>query len=109
MIKEELVMSRVSVENIQESYITTSLHAKEEIKHLIHNLDGDDIDIDIVLREGKASEEIVELSEIITPDLIIMGSNGRDSLSDYILGTTTTNVVDKTSYPLLVIPSVNND
>ena len=109
MNKEELVMSRVSVENIQESYKTTSVHAKEEIKHLMHNLDGDDIDIDIVLREGKASEEIVELSEIIKPDLIIMGSNGRDSLSDYILGTTTTNVVDKTSYPLLVIPSVNND
>ena len=95
--------------NIQESYKTTSLQAKEEIKHLMHNLDGGDIDIDIVLREGKASEEIVELSEIIKPDLIIMGSNGRDSLSDYILGTTTTNVVDKTSYPLLVIPSVNND
>ena len=50
MNKEELVMSRVSVENIQESYKTTSVQAKEEIKHLMHNLDCGDIDIDIVLR-----------------------------------------------------------
>ena len=109
MNKEELVMSRVSVDNIQESYKTTCMQAKEEIKHLMHNLDGDDVNIDIVLREGKACEEILELSETIKPDLIIIGSNARDSLSEYIMGTTTTNVVDKTSYPVLVIPSINND
>ena len=106
MDKKELVMSRVNVENIQESYKTTSLKAKEEIKHLLDSLDGDDIETEIILREGKASEEILEISTVLKPDLIIMGSNGKDSISDYILGTTTSNVVDKSLFPVLVIPDI---
>ena len=109
MDKKELVMSRVSVENIQESYKATSLKAKAEIKNLLDVLDGDDISTEIILREGKASEEILEFSTVLKPDLIIMGSNGKDSFSDYILGTTTSNVVDKSLFPVLVIPDIINE
>ena len=103
--KTEMIMSRVSIENLQETFKEISLKAKKEIRHLIEDLDGEDIDIDIILKEGRASKVIVDFSNIINPDLIIMGSNGKDSLSDYITGTTTSYVVDNSKYPVLVIPN----
>ena len=109
MDKKELVMSRVNVENIQESYRQTSLKAKEEIKDILDKLDGDDIPTEFIIREGKASDIILDLSKALKPDLIIMGSNGKDSITDYILGTTTSKVVDNSSFPVLVIPDVIND
>ena len=104
--KQEMIMSRVSVEKLQDTFKSISIKAKDEIEHLIHDLDGLDININIILKEGIASKEIINLSNSINPDLIIMGSNGRDSIADYILGTTTDFVVDNSQFPVLVIPNI---
>ncbi len=104
--KQEMLMSRVSVEKLQETFKEISLKAKEEIQHIINDLDGSDINVEILLKEGNASHEIINISNEIKPDLIIMGSNGKDSISDYILGTTTDYVVDNSKYPVLVIPNI---
>ena len=77
--------------------------------HLLDSVNGEDVQKEIILREGKASEEILEFSSILKPDLIIMGSNGKDSISDYILGTTTSKIVDKSLFPVLVIPDIINE
>ena len=106
MNKQEMVMSRVSVERLQDTFKSISINAKNEIAHLIDDLEGSDIEIDIVLKEGKASKEIINVSESLKPDLIIMGSNGKDSIADYILGTTTDVVVDNSKFPVLVIPNI---
>ena len=37
-------------------------------------------------------------------DLIVMGTNGRESLLDYIVGSTTQKVVEKSKCPVLVMP-----
>ena len=102
----QMLMSRVSVEKLQETFKEISLKAKEEIQHIIDDLDGSDINVEILLKEGNASHEIINVSNEIKPDLIIMGSNGKDSISDYILGTTTDYVVDNSKYPVLVIPNI---
>ena len=86
MNKQEMIMSRVSVETLQDTFKSISINAKKEIEHLIDDLEGSDIDIDIILKEGKASKEIINSSESLNPDLIIIGSNGKDSIVDYILG-----------------------
>ena len=106
MNKQEMIMSRVSVETLQDTFKSISINAKKEIEHLIDDLEGSDIDIDIILKEGKASKEIINSSELLKPDLIIMGSNGKDSIVDYILGTTTDFVVDNSKIPVLVIPNI---
>ena len=106
MNKQEMVMSRVSVEKLQDTFKNISINAKNEIAHLIDDLEGSDIEIDIVLKEGKASKEIINVSESLKPDLIVMGSNGKDSIADYILGTTTDVVVDNSKFPVLVIPNI---
>ena len=104
--KNELVMSRVSVEKLQKLYQTISLKAKSELRKLIHDNMGDDIEIDILLKEGRASENIICIAEQHNCDLIIIGSNGKDSITDYILGTTTNIVVNKSKVPVLVVPTI---
>jgi len=104
--KTEMIMSRISLGNLQETFKDISIKAKNEIRHLIENLDGEDLDTDIILKEGRAPKVIIDFSNMISPDLIIMGSNGKDSLSDYILGTTTSCVVDNSKYPVLVVPDM---
>ena len=104
--KAEMIMSRVSVESLQETFKDISIKAKNEIRHLIADFDGEDIEIIIKLKDGKASKEIIDFSNEISPDLIVMGSNGKDSISDYIMGTTTSYVVDNSKYPVLVIPDM---
>ena len=74
--KEEMLMSRVSVEKLQETFKDISITAKAEIEHLIEDLDGSDINVHIILKEGKASHEIINVANDIAPNLIIMGSNG---------------------------------
>jgi len=39
-------------------------------------------------------------------DLIVMGTNGTDQISDYFLGTTASNVIKSANCPVLVVPTV---
>ena len=104
--KDELVMSRVSVEKLQNLYQSISLKSKNELRELIHDNMGDEIEINILLKEGRASENIIYIAEQHKCDLIIIGSNGKESISDYLLGTTTNKVVNKSKVPVLVVPTV---
>ena len=71
---------------------------------MIHVFKGDDIKLSILIKDGKASKKIIEISMENNVDLIIMGVNGEDSLSDYIMGTTTDNVINKSKIPVMTIP-----
>ena len=104
--KREMIMSRVSVEGLKKTFKDISVKAKDEIRHLVADFDGEDIEIIIKLKDGKASKEIIDFSNEISPDLIVMGSNGKDSISDYLIGTTTSYIVDNSKYPVLVIPDM---
>ncbi|MCH7991573.1 MAG: universal stress protein [Gemmatimonadetes bacterium] len=64
-----------------------------------------------MLREGKAADEILTAAETIDQDsgkpgstLLVMGSNGRDSLKDQILGSVAERIVRHCSTPVMVIP-----
>ena len=39
-------------------------------------------------------------------DLIVMGTNGKDSMADYILGSTSSNIVSKSHVPVLSVPII---
>ena len=102
--KDELIMSRVSVETLQEKYKNIALEAKMKIKKLISKVHAEDILIHILLREGKPSKEIIKVAKEIVVDLIVIGTNGKDGIADYFLGTTTNNVIENTKIPVLVVP-----
>ena len=102
--KEQMVMSRVSVSQLGNEFKKIALDAKNDMKSLVKDLEADNIDCEYLLRDGKPHEIIVKISKEKSTDLIVMGTNGKDSLSDLLVGTTTQKVVEKSICPVLVIP-----
>ena len=101
--KEEMVMSRVSVDKINQKYKEIAIQSKMDLDILKENLETDNIEISTLLRKGKAGATIIEVSNEISADLIVLGANGKDSLSDYFLGTTASYVVEHSKVPTLTI------
>ena len=101
--KEEMVMSRVSVDKINKRYRDIAMTAKEKLENLKENLETDDIDISFLLRKGKPGPTIIDVSNEVSADLIVLGANGKDSISDYFLGTTASYVVENAQAPTLTV------
>ena len=101
--KEEMVMSRVSVDTINDRYKEIALKAKSDLDKLKENLETDTILISTLLRQGKAGPTIIDVSSEVSADLIVLGANGKDSISDYFLGTTASYVVEHSKIATLTI------
>jgi nucleotide-binding universal stress UspA family protein len=61
------------------------------------------VDIDTALMRGQPSRAIVKRAEDGAFDLIIIGSHGRDSVADIILGSTAEKVVERSPASVLVV------
>tara|TARA_Y100001970_G_C14203899_1_gene842762 strand:- start:1701 stop:2147 length:447 start_codon:yes stop_codon:yes gene_type:complete len=101
--KDEMVMSRVSVDKINQRYKEIATTAKQELEGLKQKLETDNIDISFLLRQGKPGPTIIEVSDEVSADLIVLGANGKDSISDYFLGTTASYVVENAKAPTLTV------
>ena len=104
MSKEQMIMSRVSVSKLGDEFKKIALEAKSDMKSLIKELEADNIDCEYVLRDGKPYVAIIKIAEEKEVDLIVMGTNGKDSLTDLFLGTTAQKVVESSICPVLVMP-----
>jgi nucleotide-binding universal stress UspA family protein len=102
--KKEREMLRVSVNKIKEKYRRIAIESKEEMKAIIHQLHADDIEVDYMLHKGKPENAIVEVAEKLEIDLIIICTDGRDNIRDFVAGTITEHVINKAHCPVLVIP-----
>ena len=102
--KKKMVMSRVSVSSLGEEFKKIATEAKNEMKNLMKDLEAENVECEYILRDGIPSDIIIKISNEMKVDLIVMGTNGRDSLSDYVLGSTAQKVVQKSSYPILIMP-----
>ena len=101
--KEEMVMSRVSVDSISQKYKKIAISVKKELENLKENLETDSITISSLLRKGKPGPTIIDVSVEVSADLIVIGANGKDSISDYFLGTTASYVVENSTAPTLTV------
>jgi nucleotide-binding universal stress UspA family protein len=61
--------------------------------------------IDILVKEGNASEKILEAAKEIHADLIIMASHGRKGLEKILVGSVSESVLHHTTFPILIIPT----
>ena len=102
--KKQMIMSRVSVSSLGNEFKKIAREAKNDMNNLVKELEADDIKCEYILRDGIPADIIVKLSNEMDIDLIVMGTNGRDSLSDYIVGSTTQKVIEKSKCPVLVMP-----
>lgn len=104
MNKEERRMLRVSVDKMKEKFKRIALESKEEMRAIIHDLHADDVELDFVLREGSPETGIVEAANAFGADLIVICTDGRDNIKDFVAGTITENVINTAACPVLVIP-----
>jgi nucleotide-binding universal stress UspA family protein len=104
MDQQERQMLRVSFDGLKEKYRRIAVESREEMKAEISKLHAEDIQIDYVLREGKPQTIIVETAEKLGVDLIVICTDGRDNIKDFVTGTITEHVINHASCPVLVIP-----
>ena len=104
MDKHERKMLRVSVDQMKEKYRQVAIESREEMKTVIHELHADDIEITYLLRKGTPADTIIEVSVEEGVDLIVICTDGRDNLKDFVAGTITELVINHAPCPVLVIP-----
>ena len=104
MDKEAREMLRVSVNKMKDKYRHIACDSKEEMKAVIHQLHADDIEVDYLLHDGKPENVIVKIAKQLGPDLIVICTDGRDSIKDFVTGTITEHVINHVTCPVLVIP-----
>ena len=59
--------------------------------------------VETILREGRPSATIVDIAENDGVDLIVMGSRGIGGITGWILGSTSSHVVDSCTKPILIV------
>jgi nucleotide-binding universal stress UspA family protein len=111
MDKDEMIMLRVSVEQMQEKFREIALAAKEQMQELVTAVGVDDLSVEYKLHEGKPGEVIISSAHEIShlaggtkAILIVMGTNGRDSLVEMLLGSVAEYIVRHSPFPVLVVP-----
>jgi nucleotide-binding universal stress UspA family protein len=104
MNREEREMLRVSAEKLKEKFRQTAVESKEEMLAIIVKLHAEDIAVEYLLREGKPENTIAKVAESIGADLIVMCTDGRDNLKDFVTGTISENVINSLICPVLIIP-----
>lgn len=57
-----------------------------------------------VLREGIPEEEILRYAQRHTPQMIIMGTRGKNQKDLELIGSVTAEVIERTKFPILAIP-----
>ncbi len=62
-----------------------------------------DLEVEVILKEGRPSAIITEYAENDGVDLIVMGSRGIGGYTGWILGSTSRKVVDSCTKPILIV------
>lgn len=102
--KEEREMLRVSFDSLKAEYDKVAVESREQMRAAIRQLNAEDIQVAYKLSEGKPTKKIVKVAEKLGVDLIVMATDGRDSIKDFVTGTITEHVINHAPCPVLVIP-----
>jgi nucleotide-binding universal stress UspA family protein len=103
MNRQEREMLRVSFDGLKEKYRRIAVESREEMRAAIQGLHAENISVEYLLQEGNPKEEIVQTAAKLGVDLIVMSTDGRDNLKDFVTGTVTEHVINHAPCPVLVI------
>ena len=79
-------------------YQTVLDEAQAKIKE-----DHPNLEVEVILKEGRPSATITDYAENDGADLIVMGSRGIGGYTGWILGSTSRRVVDSCTKPILIV------
>jgi nucleotide-binding universal stress UspA family protein len=97
----------------EEKQAILSLHdkvkqkAEELLKEYSKQLKNKGIDVEYKVLEGDVVESILDFSEIINPNLIIMSSHQKSNVEIKAVGSVSLRVASKSKYPVLVVKGLN--
>jgi len=104
--KDEMIMSRVGIDEIKKSNEGIALNNKKMFKNMMLSANVEySSDIKMVQRQGVASQEIIQYAESINSDLIVIGSNNHSKISELFIGSTARKVINNSKIPILVVPA----
>ena len=66
------------------------------------------VDVDTMVAQGKVYEQVNEVSEMISADLIVMGTNGSQGRSRKFIGSNAEKVVRLSKCPVITIKGVDH-
>lgn len=86
---------------IEKNEISHELHLLNEIEQKIK---AKGVSCDHLLKQGIASDIILEFAEEKQAHYIVMGSHGRSGIYDVFIGSLTKDLTKKSPIPVLIIP-----
>ena len=90
--------------NLSVSLPTQTEIAEEVRRFCAPSLEGSDQNVEIVVREGNAVQEITREADRLPADLLVLGTHGRSGFERLFLGSVTEKVLRSTRVPVLTIP-----
>lgn len=98
-------------QNGNKEYQSIEEKVKENIQKLCNDIDtkiksGDypSVNYSYFIKEGLPEEEIVLFADDYKPELIIMGTRGKDEKDGDLIGSVTADVIEMTHCPVMAIP-----
>lgn len=76
---------------------------RDHLQREVESLGGDDVPVETHLRVGTPWREIVRAADELGATLIVIGSHGKRSLEELLLGSTAENVTRHAPCPVLVV------
>lgn len=77
--------------------------AENQLAEILKSIESDQMTASLVVREGRAATEIVDLAKEENIDLIVMSTHGYSNIKHVLLGSVTENVVRHAPCPALVV------
>jgi nucleotide-binding universal stress UspA family protein len=77
--------------------------SEKELKPARKLLDSEGVKFDMIIRSGHVAKEIVDIASKGKFDLIVLGSKGRSSIADMLLGSVAQRVLAMSTQPVLLV------
>jgi nucleotide-binding universal stress UspA family protein len=75
------------------------------LEDLVQELRTDQIAVEVVVRSGDPAATLVQVTDDIDADLVVVGSRGGGDPADPLLGSVARTVAARSHHPTLVVPS----
>ena len=106
VVKEQSIMQSLFVDDLTDQL---KLKVKQKLNELAKQYgDKFGVSVDTMVSKGKIYEQINEVSELISADLIVMGTNGSQGNKSKLIGSNAEKVVSLSKCPVITIKGKDN-
>ncbi len=90
----------------ERDYVAKVLHSEHsQIQEIAENLRNGGIETTALLIQGSTVETIIKEAKKLQVEMIIMGSHGRNPISELFLGSVSKGVISQSDCPILIVPT----